>query len=77
MQKILLVIIASALVGAVWYGLYWRTHRYDAPANVTPAAADLATAYFAGGCFWCTESDFEKLQGVTEAISGYSGGNDN
>lgn len=33
-----------------------------------------ATAVFAGGCFWCTESDFEKLDGVSEAISGYTGG---
>lgn len=33
-----------------------------------------AKAYFAGGCFWCVESDFEKLPGVYEAISGYSGG---
>ena len=29
---------------------------------------------FAGGCFWCTESDFEKVDGVIEAISGYTGG---
>ena len=28
----------------------------------------------AGGCFWCIESDFEKITGVKEAISGYSGG---
>lgn len=33
-----------------------------------------ATAHFAGGCFWCTESDLEKINGVTEVISGYSGG---
>lgn len=32
------------------------------------------TAIFAGGCFWCTESDFEKLPGVIEAVSGYTGG---
>jgi peptide-methionine (S)-S-oxide reductase len=32
------------------------------------------TAIFAGGCFWCTESDFEKLPGVTAAVSGYTGG---
>ena len=33
-----------------------------------------ATAVFAGGCFWCVESDFEKLYGVSDAISGYTGG---
>lgn len=32
-------------------------------------------ATFAGGCFWCVESDFEKLKGVRKVISGYSGGN--
>ena len=31
-------------------------------------------AVFAGGCFWCVESDFEKLEGVSEAISGFTGG---
>ena len=31
-------------------------------------------AIFAGGCFWCMESDFEKLAGVTEVISGFTGG---
>lgn len=31
-------------------------------------------ATFAGGCFWCTEADFEKVDGVVEAISGYTGG---
>ena len=34
----------------------------------------LKVATFAGGCFWCTESGFEKLPGVKEAISGYAGG---
>lgn len=37
-----------------------------------PKKLDIAT--FAGGCFWCVESDFEKLPGVVEAISGYTGG---
>ena len=38
------------------------------------AHAANATAIFAGGCFWCTESDFEKVPGVIEAVSGYMGG---
>ncbi len=38
------------------------------------AQAATATAVFAGGCFWCTESDFEKLPGVIAAESGYTGG---
>jgi peptide methionine sulfoxide reductase msrA/msrB len=34
----------------------------------------LSAATFAGGCFWCVEADFEKVPGVVEAISGYTGG---
>lgn len=36
--------------------------------------ADMDTAYFAGGCFWCTEAIFERVKGVGDVISGYSGG---
>ena len=37
-------------------------------------SAQIEKAYFAGGCFWCVEESFEKLNGVEEVISGYSGG---
>jgi peptide methionine sulfoxide reductase msrA/msrB len=40
----------------------------------TGAMADRASAIFAGGCFWCVESDFEKAPGVIDIVSGYSGG---
>lgn len=40
----------------------------------TVDAAEPATAIFASGCFWCTESDFEKVPGVLTAESGYIGG---
>jgi peptide-methionine (S)-S-oxide reductase len=37
-------------------------------------SANAETAIVAGGCFWCVESDFEKVAGVSEVVSGYSGG---
>lgn len=40
--------------------------------HVTSTLADKAV--FAGGCFWCMESDFEKLPGVTSVVSGFTGG---
>ncbi|MEQ8779507.1 MAG: peptide-methionine (S)-S-oxide reductase MsrA [Roseibium album] len=38
------------------------------------APAQAETAVFAGGCFWCVESDLEKLPGVRDVVSGYAGG---
>ena len=38
------------------------------------AEAGTKKAFFAGGCFWCVESDFESVAGVSEVISGYTGG---
>ncbi|HSH69717.1 MAG TPA: peptide-methionine (S)-S-oxide reductase MsrA, partial [Deferrisomatales bacterium] len=43
-------------------------------AHAGESPATLQKATFAGGCFWCTESDFEKVPGVAEAVSGYAGG---
>ena len=51
------------------------------PADTAVAGADndipaqeQATAYFASGCFWCVEAIYESVEGVEEAVSGYSGG---
>ena len=46
----------------------------DRAAEKNTEHSGLAVATFAGGCFWCIESTFEKLDGVSEAVSGYSGG---
>jgi peptide-methionine (S)-S-oxide reductase len=37
-------------------------------------SAQAETAIVAGGCFWCVESDFEAVKGVSEVVSGYTGG---
>ncbi|HEU4525805.1 MAG TPA: peptide-methionine (S)-S-oxide reductase MsrA [Gemmatimonadales bacterium] len=50
-----------------------RMAAEPAPVGVT-AAVD--TAVFAGGCFWGVEAVFESLEGVSDAVSGYSGGSD-
>jgi methionine-S-sulfoxide reductase len=50
----------------------------DEPTGVTqpaaPAPAGLAEATFAGGCFWCLEASFERVNGVRAVLSGYTGG---
>ena len=43
-------------------------------AGVLPAQAATQSMIVAGGCFWCVESDFEKVDGVTDVVSGYIGG---
>jgi peptide-methionine (S)-S-oxide reductase len=66
--------ILSSAYGIVALLLAGYCSAGDTPPSVKPASAPLATAEFAGGCFWCTEADFEKLTGVVKAESGYSGG---
>jgi len=63
----------AALIAAAGFSLSMQPSNAAEP---VPAQAPdgLATAIFAGGCFWCVESDFEKLAGVHEVVSGYSGG---
>lgn len=44
------------------------------PLGQAAMAEDIRTTVVAGGCFWCVESDFESVPGVSEVVSGYTGG---
>lgn len=46
----------------------------EGTAPVTEVPEGQASVVLAGGCFWCIESDLEKLEGVTSVVSGYAGG---
>ncbi|WP_375170390.1 peptide-methionine (R)-S-oxide reductase MsrB [Marinobacter sp.] len=68
---------AAALVVGSASALFAAYATADKQANDTefaPDNPDLAVATFAGGCFWCVESGYEKIPGVVEAVSGYAGG---
>ncbi len=71
MNKTLFTLLAAVAVSTIGFHVVATS---DTPRAMPPDDASLAIATFAGGCFWCVEAGFEKLPGVKEAISGYSGG---
>lgn len=72
MKKLYIAIIALAAIFTGYQQV--RSMDKEMEENMNDQPQMTQTAVFAGGCFWCTESDFEKVDGVVEAISGYTGG---
>lgn len=69
MKKTLTLVVLNFLAITATYSIV-----ADNDSTMPPIDQNLVVATFAGGCFWCVESDFEKLDGVREVISGFSGG---
>lgn len=69
---LMLLVAAALLVTGV--ADHKATNKIGRGAAMFEPQKKLQTAIFAGGCFWCVESDFEKLPGVVEVVSGYTGG---
>lgn len=76
MQKwILIYMIVVIVCVSVFY--FWHQNRksnHNTRMTKIEDYSNNAVATFAGGCFWCSESDFEKTDGVVEVVSGYTGG---
>ena len=66
--------MALIALGALTAWAFAGAQDNSEPSEFAPDDADLSVATFAGGCFWCVESGFEKIPGVVEAVSGYAGG---
>ena len=80
-QRLILIAGIVIAVGYVWLrGGFVGIGETIAPGEPPPALAaatvpeGFAIATFASGCFWCTEADFDHIDGVLATVSGYSGG---
>ncbi|TDL30712.1 peptide-methionine (R)-S-oxide reductase [Jeotgalibacillus sp. S-D1] len=70
----LLIVIAGAALYIMFSDQLANSSYGSEPVTEADIGPNEAVATFAGGCFWCMEPPFEKLAGVRDAVSGYTGG---
>jgi len=72
----ILLLISLAMAALITINACQETNmaQQGVAGEMTKESENLKKATFAGGCFWCTEADFEKLPGVVKVVSGYTGG---
>ena len=68
--RIAVLTIVPVLFAASWL----LPDNAAAQQEMAKSKPKVETAIFAGGCFWCVEANFEKVDGVISAVSGYTGG---
>ncbi|HDZ36945.1 MAG TPA: peptide-methionine (S)-S-oxide reductase [Marinobacter sp.] len=79
MNRKALAMVAALLVaatGALYATVATAEKNTASSSKYAPSDPGLEVATFAGGCFWCVESGYEKIPGVVEAVSGYTGGDE-
>ena len=77
-KRMLPAMTAALLAGLLWFapaGQAGFSETAQKGTIMNGKSAETRIATFAGGCFWCVESDFENVEGVIEVVSGYTGGN--
>ncbi len=73
-MKLKTMVFGLSLALAASSGAGTEAGAQGATRQAEPPAAGLAVATFAGGCFWCLEPPFDRLEGVVSTTSGYTGG---
>lgn len=66
--------IGAILAASIIFIIFFMLANNQQETAPTKQSANTVTAVFANGCFWCVENDVQKVGGVVEAVSGYTGG---